>query len=82
MSEPTEKTLPEWPFDPPLECDNGYDDFDWEGWHADRAEAALARLKVAVEALRLIEALDEPSSFDAESIAMQALTAIGPLPEA
>jgi hypothetical protein len=45
-----------------------------------RAEAAMERLRVAVEALRLIESR-ESSDFDSEAIATQTLAQIGELPK-
>jgi hypothetical protein len=50
-----------------------------EAYERARADAAMDRLRVAVEALRQIEAID--GNFDQEAIAMQTLATIGELPD-
>ena len=78
--------MPEWPEPlPPLGTPR-----DLTAWHAravaernyemDRADAAIARLRVAVEALR--EIADNPAHDNAYAReARDALDAIGPIPE-
>ena len=81
MTAQTDTKLPEWPerrwvgID---ETDHG-EPWDTIRYERARADAAMARLRVAVEALDLMEGSDELSNEQRRWI-REALAAIGPLP--
>lgn len=74
-------SLPKWPQKPKNLGLGAY----WETYERSRAEAAIARLKVAVEALRKYESIvvmyQDEDNVAGRSFAWEALKAIGEIPE-
>ena len=75
------ETMPAWP---ERQTHTYGGKFSATHWQADAYDAAMARLRVAVEALQATKR-DSQLEYDCvasyERIASEALTAIGPLPE-
>lgn len=80
----SERELPAWPDKPHIGSPASWEEYGGAFYQKRRADAALARLRVAVEALRAqcIHSCDLPPASVHEKCAVcSALSSIGPLPD-